>query len=448
MTTIDTPSRFVDPTVRFNGPDGVPHFRANVILPDGYDGRRRFPVLYLLHGAGDWWGAWAEPKGDARAITRQLGAIVVMPEAGTGFYTDWWNGGKRGAPSWERFYFEELIPLIERRFKILPGRRWHAIAGLSMGGFGATYLASQLPGYFGSAATFSGFIAHQQPEIPLALPAIAGVRYEDIFGPVDGFYATGHNPARLTGNLRSTRLYVTVGNGLAAPGVSSSPNAVVLGGLAEFELRRHADEFVAAARSSGADTTYRPLAGVHDWPYWRGHLREAIDWGLFQPVPEAPTSWSYRTVAQRGEAWGLRYSFAAPPSGVVELSRRGDSLRGAGSGTVTIRNAAECEFTAKLPFDRALPPATCGTLRVTAAPRRLRVGRTTRVRVRVVRRVGSLSLPVAGARVALGAKAARTNRAGRAVLRYRPRGRGGVRRLRVSAPGLGRAVVRLRARAR
>jgi S-formylglutathione hydrolase FrmB len=36
--------------------------------------------------------------------------------------------------------------MIERRYRIRPQRRWHAIAGLSMGGYGAMYLASQLPG--------------------------------------------------------------------------------------------------------------------------------------------------------------------------------------------------------------------------------------------------------------------------------------------------------------
>ncbi|MEA2666140.1 MAG: hypothetical protein QOI11_3084 [Candidatus Eremiobacteraeota bacterium] len=446
LRTIDTPSANVAAGERFNGPAGVKHMRANVLLPDGYDGRKRFPVLYLLHGAGDWWGAWAQPKGDVQAITRGLPAIVVMPEAGTGFYSDWWNGGARGKPRWETFYLDELIPQIERTFKVRPGRSWHAIAGLSMGGFGAMYLASQDPGYFGSAASFSGFIAHQQAEIPPALPLITGVRYEDIFGPVDGYYATGHNPQRLVGNLRSTRLYVTVGSGLPAPGVQSTPTAVVAGGLAELELRKQADEFVAAARAVGARITYRPLEGVHDWPYWRRHLREGIAWGLFAQVPDPPPRWDYRTVAQHGNAWGLGYAFDKPPTRVIDFSSDGDTLRAAGGGTVTIRNAAECEFTAKLPFTRAVPAAICGRLRVKVAPRTLRLGRVARVRVRVSRVVGRHTLPVRRARVAVGGKVARTKASGLAVLRYRPRGVPGVIKLRVSVRGLGKTSVRLRVR--
>ena len=62
LITLDTPSANVDSSrVRFNG-DGQPsRLRANVLLPDGYDGKRRFPVLYLLHGVGDNFSSWMKP---------------------------------------------------------------------------------------------------------------------------------------------------------------------------------------------------------------------------------------------------------------------------------------------------------------------------------------------------------------------------------------------------
>ena len=54
LETWVTSSRYVDPAkVRFNGPSDRPRaLRVNVLLPDGYDGKRRFPVLFLLHGHG------------------------------------------------------------------------------------------------------------------------------------------------------------------------------------------------------------------------------------------------------------------------------------------------------------------------------------------------------------------------------------------------------------
>lgn len=58
----------------------------------------------------------------------------------------------------------------------------------------------------------------------------------------------------------------------------------------------------------------KPQLGVHDWPYWRRHLRQAIEWSLFEDVAQAPDRWTYRTVAQMGRMWSLSYAFAAPPS--------------------------------------------------------------------------------------------------------------------------------------
>lgn len=437
LVTIETPSANVSPAdVRFNGADHPRRLRANVLLPDGYDGKRRFPVLFLLHGAGGRAEDWVRPQnGDIVNTARGLPAIVVMPEGATGFYTNWWNGGRRGAPGWERFYIDELVPLIERSFRVAPGRRNHAIAGLSMGGFGATFLASQLPGYFGSASSFSGLLQHQRPQVEPALEAF-GARYADVFGPQAGFYATGHNSTRLTRNLRDTRLYVTVGSGAPEPGVPGEPAAVTVGGIAEAELRAQAEEFVAAARDAGASATYVPLAGVHDWPYWRRHLREAIAWGLFKPVPEEPATWSYRTVAQRGEMWGLRYRFGAPPAGLVDFERAGARLRAQGAGTVTVENAAGCSLTAALPFDRELPPSICGRIAVKMRPRRARLGRTTRVRFRVTRIASGRRFVLSRARIRIGGRTLRTDRRGRARVRYRPRGRAGRRRVRVGYPGL------------
>ncbi|HEX2086417.1 MAG TPA: alpha/beta hydrolase family protein [Solirubrobacteraceae bacterium] len=414
----------------FNGADHPRVLRANVLLPDGYDGERRFPVLYLLHGIGDNYATWAGPSGQVEEIARGLGAIVVMPEAARGFYTSWWNDGRRGDPGWERFYLDELVPLVEQRFRVLPGRRWHAIAGLSMGGMGSTFLASQLPGYFGSAATFSGFVGHQRPEIPAGLQAYGGVDYEQIFGPVDGFYATGHNPARLTDNLRATRLFVTVGDGTPAPGVQSSPAAVVGGGVAEAELRAQNDEMVAAARRSGVAVEYRPKQGVHDWPYWRAALREAIEWDLFAPVEDAPAAWDYRTVAQTGDAWGLRYRFEEPPADVVTLSRAGDRVRGSGRGRIELRNERGCGFTTTLPFDRPLPPSSC-PLELSVSPRRATRGRRTRFRFTVLFE----GEPVQGARVFLGRRTARTDAQGRATIAYTLRGRRPTRRPSAWLPG-------------
>jgi S-formylglutathione hydrolase FrmB len=360
VTWKSTPSRFVKPADSpFNSvppeapaqPSALP---VNVLLPDGFDRRRRYPVLYLMHGHGDSYWSWFAPRnGDLLRTAAGFPGIVVMPEGGQGWYADWFGGGRRGSPGWESYHLRELIPLVEKRLPIRRGRRWHAIAGLSMGGEATMYYASQRPGYFGAAAAFSPPVSIQRPEWPAAFNT-QGQDYETVFGPVDGFYAEGHNPLALVENLRWTRLFVGVGDGMP---VAPDDFDNVVGQLAERELRMHAEEFVAAARRTGADVTYDPRPGVHDWPYWRQYLRDALAWRFFKPVSAAPRSWTYRTVARLSVAWGYRLRFASPPGAVAVFRRSGGRLfgsGGSGGGRVTVRGPGGCRFTAKLPFSRPL----------------------------------------------------------------------------------------------
>ena len=369
LRTWITESQFVDPArEQFNSPPpGAPArdnaLRVNVLLPDGYDGRREFPVLYLLHGHGDAYDHWANPqRGDVAAIAAGLGAIVVMPEGARGWYANWWKEGRRAEPAWERYHLEELIPLVERRLRIRPGRRWHAIAGLSMGGLGALYYASQRPGYFGSAASFSGAISIQRPEWPAGFDT-QGERHQDVYGDPAGnrFYWTGHNPVALVENLVHTRVYLTVGDG-TPPEPDNG-----FGSVAEVELRQHADDFAAAARAAGVPVTYVPLAGIHDWPYWRRHLADAIAWGLFGDVPENPPRWTYETVSQNGSAWPLDFRFEQPPGELITFSREANVLRGSGSGRVTITTGQGCELSHGLPFEQALDRRGLGAGHAAAA---------------------------------------------------------------------------------
>jgi hypothetical protein len=181
-----------------------------------------------------------------------------------------------------------------------------------------------------------------------------GERHQDVFGdPEDQrFYWTGHNPTALIENLRHTRAYVTVGDGTPAPGEAGN----VSGALAEAYLRMHSDDFTAAARSAKVDITYEPRQGIHDWPYWREHLAAAIKWGFFRSVPERPRSWTYETVAERSEAFGVRFDFrSGPPEELATFKRNGTRISGTGAGRVRVKVRGAKSFTAPLPFKRKLP---------------------------------------------------------------------------------------------
>jgi S-formylglutathione hydrolase FrmB len=354
LVTLDAPSKHVDPaTAAFGGEE--PHeLKVNVLLPDGYRKRRAYPLLYLMHGAGESHRSWADPeKGDVSNTLDGLKAIVAMPEGGLGYYTNWWNGGRRADPAWERYHLGEVISLLERRFRIRRARRWHAIAGFSMAGFGSSFLATQRPGYFGTLVPMSGLVSIRRPEVEQGLSAISGVPYRDVWGPWDGFYAEGHDPLTLVPNLRHTKVILRTGNGVPRPGVPADERDLASGALEAYLLTLN-EEFAAALREAGVDVDYRSHEGVHDWPYWREDIAEARGIGLFRRVPSSPRRWEYSTVAQRGRMWGLRFAFADAPAGLVTFERRRSTLLGRGSGRVVLRRGGGCTMRATLPFERRL----------------------------------------------------------------------------------------------
>ncbi len=413
LVTIETPSKFVNAATANFRPEDPRVLRANVLLPDGYTRKKRYPLLLLLHGAGERWDSWARPdRGDIMNTAKGLDAIVVMPNAANGFYTNWWNGGRRGDPAWERYFFDELIPLIERRYPIRAGRRWHAIVGFSMAGYGTAFLASQRPGYFGTAAPLSGFVSLQRPENDIGLSIFSGVDYDALFGPVNGFYAAGHNPVALAPNLQHTRMWISTGNGIPRPGYEADLTDLLSGTLEAF-LRDQNAEFAAALRRVGASVKYTEHLGNHSFPYWREDLRNLIKDGLFGAVQSTPPKWSYSTVAQESEAWGLRFAFARPPETVVTFRREGAELVAAGAGRVTVRDTRECQFTAELPFRRLLSGRLCRRLRVKLAPASVPAGVRRRVRVAVTTVEGGRRVPASGARVTLGRRARLADSRGR-----------------------------------
>jgi S-formylglutathione hydrolase FrmB len=318
-------------------------------------------VPWLLHGANGGTDTWIP---GIQTLLAGFPAIVVMPDGGQfGMYMNWWNDGARGEPAWSTYHLEVLRQEIDRRYPIRPGRRWHAIAGISMGGQGALRYAGMLPGYFGSVVGFSAAFCDMQSEIPqggldlLPVPNLGGRSvYEAIFGPPDGAFAEGHSPQALAVNYEHTRIYLTSGDGQNCPEDPVTPN-IDLDSATELLINILQGPFAEAVDAVGADVTNLTTCGVHTFGVWDRALKAARAWGFFEPVPERPRRWVYRTAATEGEMWGLRFRFATPPETVAQFERSEGKLVATGSGSVEISGPSGCRFGAELPFELRLPPS-------------------------------------------------------------------------------------------
>jgi putative tributyrin esterase len=131
--------------------------RYAVLLPAGYssDGPR-YPALYLLHGIGGSYLSWNTDGVLEHAAAEHPGLVVVLPDAGNSWYVDW--AESEGLEAWESYLIGELIPHVERSFHVVPRREGRALAGFSMGGYGALALGLRHPHLFASIGSTSGYL--------------------------------------------------------------------------------------------------------------------------------------------------------------------------------------------------------------------------------------------------------------------------------------------------
>lgn len=140
--------------------------KYNIYLPDGFDASQdKYPVVYLLHGLTDTYQAWAQ-KGNMQQVVDELIAagqipqmIIVMPNAGGPDVMNTWNG-YMNMPGWnyEDFFFTELLPTVEEKYRAISDKGHRAVMGLSMGGGGSTMYAQRHTDMFSSCYAMSAWL--------------------------------------------------------------------------------------------------------------------------------------------------------------------------------------------------------------------------------------------------------------------------------------------------
>jgi len=128
---------------------------STVILPNNYkNSKQPFPTLYLLHGAGGSFKDWASNVPTLKNLVDQYQMIIVCPDGGkTSWYFDSPIDPKY---QYETYITKELVPAIDQHYYTIESANKKAIAGLSMGGHGAIFLATKHPEIWGAAGSMSG----------------------------------------------------------------------------------------------------------------------------------------------------------------------------------------------------------------------------------------------------------------------------------------------------
>ncbi len=256
-------------SLEFKSKEGVA-MKYSVYLPADYEtSQRSYPVVYLLHGYSDDETGWVQ-FGEANAIADKGIAdanfppcIIIMPDGKVTWYCNSYDGKER----WEDNFVNEFIPYVEKQYRIRPKKEFRAIAGLSMGGFGALKLSMRHPDLFAACVALSSGTFSDE-EI-LAMP---NEQYERYFGGIFGNQLKSNerineawkanSPLHLIqtvskSDLKSVKYWIDCGD----DDFLYKGNALLHIGLRDLDIPHE----------------FRTRNGAHEWSYWRSGLLTGLE---------------------------------------------------------------------------------------------------------------------------------------------------------------------------
>lgn len=233
-----------------------------VLLPSDYgQGRRRYPVVYFLHGLPASANAYRDVSFLRRALGR-LGrkAILVAPQGARDRDTDPeyldWGPGR----NWEQAVSKELPAYVDTHYRTIPDRRARALVGLSAGGYGAVSLALHHLDSFAVVESWSGYFHPTNPAGTEALDLGSGRRNRR---------ANVHSAiARLRRAFRAHPTFFGFYVGREDARFRDE----------NLELHRELDD-------AGIPHVFRIYPGAHERRVWSGHARAWLGLALAHLTP-------------------------------------------------------------------------------------------------------------------------------------------------------------------
>ena len=238
--------------------------KYNVYLPSGFEqSQDLLPVVYLLHGLTDTYTAW-EQKGGMKDITDELigsgeacPMVIIMPNAGGPDVNNIWNG-YFNMPGWsyEDFFFNELMPTAEKKYRCIGDKEHRAVMGLSMGGGGSIGYSQRHPDKFSSCYAMSPWLNSGNGR-----PGPNGEKTK-MFYTAEAVHE--HSALTFMDNaddatreqLRTVKWFLDCGD--------------------DDGLLNDTFEFYKKMWQARVKAEFRVRNGVHNWEYWRASLRQSL----------------------------------------------------------------------------------------------------------------------------------------------------------------------------
>ncbi|MDI6025148.1 alpha/beta hydrolase family protein [Corticibacterium sp. UT-5YL-CI-8] len=277
---------------------------VNVYVPDGMAPSSGWPVLYLLHGHGGNQNSWTTLGNIQQTLDYMISEkeisplIVVMPAAQNSWYVD--SASVKGPGDYETALTKDLVSWVQANYPTRTDKSGRAIAGLSMGGFGALRLAYSHPELYSSTVSMSGAIWNNVSEAEMTktpddyrliqnaefykrldkytlgtgriLPSV-GDHY-------DGSFGTPFNAA-----LFNRENLFTLAQDAKEAGVQLPPSYITVGDDDGWHLWRGAIALHQTLLETGQPSQLRVTDGDHLWSLWKVVVADALEfvngnWGV------------------------------------------------------------------------------------------------------------------------------------------------------------------------
>ncbi len=241
-----------------------------VYLPADYaTSQRSYPVVYLLHGFSDDETGWIQ-FGEAGKIADKgiadgkfPACILVIPDGKVTWYCNSFNH----KITWEDTFIQEFIPFVEKEYRIRSKKEFRAIAGLSMGGYGALKLSMRNTDLFVSCVALSSGTFTNEEIVKMEdegyMRFFSGLFGKELKGEARLSEAwKANNPLDLIHTvplekLKSVRFWIDCGD-----------DDFLCNGNSALHVEM---------RKIGLPHEYRVRDGGHTWSYWRSGLATGLE---------------------------------------------------------------------------------------------------------------------------------------------------------------------------
>lgn len=240
-----------------------------VYLPYDYSSSERlYPVVYLLHGFTDDNMSWMQFGEINRLADKAIGEgtippmIVIMPDADSTFYLNVYDGKE----NYEDYFFNELLPAVEKKYRIRAEKAYRGVAGLSMGGYGSLIYALKHPDMFTACAPLSAAVWDDSGII-----SMDDRGYDNTLGRVLG--------RNLRGSARINKTWLA-----NAPLTIIKEKSAQQLSRVRYWIDCGDDDFLTrgncllhiALNEKGVPHEFRMRDGGHTWDYWRSGIIPAL----------------------------------------------------------------------------------------------------------------------------------------------------------------------------